>query len=234
MATVQRLIRAAAVVTVLAAAAPSVAEAQSYWGSGASAPTTGDCDTGIQRHQDETARLIVDNYQALAYDQYEPMPTGGFSGVSCLDRLLNSSLDILFTSPSFDGLLSSIVNNLCSFATSMVRNAASSLSQSAMSSLPLGELVPGVNLGRLTGGGMIRPNIGGSSSGGPLNIMTRTSGQVGNLAGYWGGGNNRYSAGTYGALFGEGDYFPATGGSSRATGAGGWFTGFGLGSLFGR
>lgn len=207
------------------------AAAQSYWGQGSSDPTSGDCNPDIQQRQEDLTRQAIDQYTQMASTVYTPMPDGGFTGVSCLDRLLNSSFDFMFNPPSIEALLAMLANNVCQFATNLVREATSSALQSFSGAIPLGQIIPGISLGSLSGGMRIQPNIGGSGGGGPLNIMMSGSGgsEVRNYAGYWGG--SPYAMPEYGSMFGTSGYSGFSG-AAPATGSGGWFSG--ITSLFGR
>lgn len=178
--------------------APAAAHAEAYWGQGSAAAVTGDCDAAIQARQDALSRATVNAYTALAESSYTPMPAGGFSGISCLDNLLNSGISGIFNPPDLSSILSGIEDGICNFATSLVRNAVAPLSTSLSSGLPLGQIVPGVDLGSLDGGFQISPSIGGSSS---LVNVSGTSPVVGNLAGYWGGTPS--DPASYGSLFGS-------------------------------
>lgn len=193
---------------------PMVAHAD-YWGQGNAAPATGDCNPAVQARQDAQARAIVDSYAALASASYTPMPAGGFAASSCLNRLMSSDINILFNPPSLSSILQTLENGVCQFATSLVTGAVSSLSQNVSGSLPLGDLIPGVNLGGLAGGVSFNPQVGTNTSGNPINI-NGNSGVSGNLAGYWGSAPS--PANSYGNLFGSG--------TSSATGSNGWFSGF--------
>lgn len=197
-----RPFRKAVRIVALAAAmsAPVAAHATAYWGQGNAAATTGDCDSAIQTRQDAMSRATADSYTALASSAYTAMPSGGFTTSSCLDNLLNNGLNVLFSPPNLDSILSSISNGVCSYATSLIQSAASTLSQSVSSSLPVGDIVPGVNLGSLSGGFQISPDIGDNTTGSLINVSGSVP-VVGNLAGYWGGTPTQPAA--YGDLFGS-------------------------------
>ena len=227
---------AAAVAAALLMAAPSAGHAQTYWGqtsSGTAGTATpqATCDAAVQQRMDGQQRYMVDSFSSLARQMYPDMPPGGFTGMSCLDRLLSSSLNILFSPPSLGDILAMIVNGLCQFATSFAQQEVSSLSQSISASVPLGQVIPGVNLGSLGFGATMSPTIGGGSGSGLVNVNGSglSSGSYGgglvsvggsSSSQYWGGA---YGTQQYGSMFGPGSY---GGFSQSATGSGGWFSSF--------
>jgi hypothetical protein len=200
-----------AAVLFFGAAGGGSAQAQSYWGSGNSAPVTGDCDAGVQQHEDQMARSVADAYTALGQSAYQVMPSGGYSSASCLSNLLNGNLDIIFNPPSLSEVLASLVNGVCNYVTTLATGEVESVvGAGASEALPSGEIYPGVNLGSDLGGISLSPQYGGTTSG--INVNGQSP-QSGNLAGYWGGSQE---SGDYGSLFGAGQ--------SKATGGGGWFS----------
>lgn len=225
MRRIARIGAAAALAVVLGSFA-GAGQADAAWGAGSAAATTGDCDPGVQRHQDQLTRAGIDNYTALAGNLYTPMPEGGFSGMSCLDRLMNSGINGIFNIPSIEDILNQIANGLCAYGMNLVQQTMSSLSQSVSQSIPLGEVIPGVNLGSIGGGFSVAPTMY-NSSGNLVNVSANGSGvrQVQNLAGRWGG--TPYAVGSYGTLYGH-----EAAQASPASGSGGWFGG--ISNFFGR
>lgn len=189
------------------------ADAQTYWGQGTAAATTGDCDPAIARHQDQLTRSAIDAATLLAAGSYNSMPSGGFYGMSCLDRLLSNGLNSIFEPPNLDSILAGIVNGICSFASNEVQSVTGNmLSGGNYSSLPIGQIIPGVNLGSLNGGLQVQPTTG--ASGGFISV-NGGSPVSGNLAGYWGG--QPYAVPGYGSLLTGG----STGGAASSSG---WFS----------
>ncbi len=176
---------------------PHPAHAQT-WGQGDAAPTTGDCDPGVQQHEDALARQATDAYTQLASSLYTPMPASGFDGVSCLGNLMSGNLNLIFNPPSISSILSSLMNGVCSYVTNLATEQISSITQSvsglAGSQLPIGDIIPGVNLGSDIGGVSMQPSGSGgfSVNGAPV---------TGNLAGFW--GDTTPTVNSYGALFGS-------------------------------
>jgi hypothetical protein len=186
---------------------PCVSAHAQTWGSGASAPTSGDCDPAVQTQQDQAARTAMSNYANLASNLYKPMASN-FETSSCLNNLMNSGINIIFNPPSIDSILSGILNGLCQYAKGLVQQQLGSLTSSLSGSIPMGSIIPGVNLGGLNSGF----SIGSGGSGG---ISVNGQPVTGNLAGYW--GSSLGSTSSYGSLFGSS--------GQPATGSGGWFSG---------
>ncbi len=185
-----------------------------FWGQGVSSTVPqGGCDPAVQKMEDNNNRYMIDNYANMASNLYTPMPPQGYTGLSCLDQLLNSGLTGFFTPQSIESILAALIGAVCSFAEGIVQQAEMPLNQSLYGAAPLGQVIPGVSLGGLIGGAgvSVSPMMGGNPNGGLLNITGPTSlttGSVGttsigsgNLASYWGGG----SAGqpSYGTLLGS-------------------------------
>lgn len=147
------------------------AQATGFWGSGtatataASAGEGNDCDEEVSRRQDQLREQVVNDAVELAKANYEsPLSgLGGFAQGSCLDRLLNPSLDGIFSPPNLSAILSMLEGFICSRASSMLAEATQPLSRSLQAALPIGEVIPGVNLGSLSGGIGVRVNQGGSA-----------------------------------------------------------------------
>jgi hypothetical protein len=130
-----------------------------------------------------------------------------FGQLSCLQRLLNSGLNIVFAPPSLDSLLNALEQAVCNEVnslfqqvtqpiTSAMYNATSGLSGGGGLSNIGGGFLPGFNLGSM-GGGL---NVGTGGSG--LNVGI--SALQGNTS--WFSTNNTGSQVTgYGSLFGRGN-----------------------------
>lgn len=120
-----------------------------------------DCDPEVA-----TILAVVAEDRANAHVQvadafYTEMPATGFSGLSCLENLFSGGMDILFTPPSLGDLLGMLVNYACRQAETLVAEAVAPITSAATgaingSSLGLGEVLPGVNLGSVMGGVSIR------------------------------------------------------------------------------
>ena len=156
------------------------------WGSGGSTdagrllPTgasDGYCDPEIAKLDEKLRAQEVDGRTSLARQSFSLLPAG-FSSLSCIDKLLNSTINI-FGPGSLQNLLSSILNSFsCQRVLSMVNSYANQqisqyTSQAAgmvsgsLSGLPIGSAIPGVSLGSLTAGAVnLSPtiNIGGAGS----------------------------------------------------------------------
>ena len=203
-----RMLLAAGFIAAAVAVPSAAPRAQTYWGSGASAPTTGDCDPAVQQRQSDQARSLVSSYAQLASTLYTPMPSSGFFGASCLSNLMSNGLNVIFSPPDINQIITNIENGLCQYAKSFVQQQVGSVMQSFSSSIPGGDIIPGVNLGSALGGFSVGP--GGSGG-----ISVNNQPVTGNLAGFWGSAPGYTTS--YGSLF--------SGGSSSASGSGGWFSG---------
>lgn len=185
-----------AIALASACAFSSGASAQStgYWGSGAATATAAgmgddkDCDDEVARRQDMLRMQVVDDAVELAKANYEsPLAgLGGFARGSCLDRLLNPGLDGMFSPPNLADILAMLEGFICNQASQMLAQATQPLTQSVYRSLPVGEIIPGVNLGSLSGGVGVRVNQGGGAySGSYVNT---------NLSQVWARGQTGYGA----------------------------------------
>jgi hypothetical protein len=213
-----------------------------YWGQGTSGtpvPQAG-CDPQVQKMSDNTARYMVDNYTQMATAQYPMLPPMGFSGLSCLQQLLDSGLNMFWSPSSLSAILAAIIAETCAIAAEMVESAEQPLYDSMYASAPLGQIVPGVSLGGLFNGGFsVSPMMGNTNSGllnitGPSNLLTggvgTTSLGSSNLASYWGGGSQNNSQPAYGSLFGTGGGITGIPSSAQPASSGGsWLGSFGSG-----
>jgi hypothetical protein len=207
----------AAAAAILAFQAPS-AEGQQYWGNGGAGSATEDCDPVVQSRVQAMSLATVDNATAMAQYGYTPMPAGGTSALSCLDSLLSGGVNIIFSVPTIDQLLSALINTACNYAGGIIQQNMSYLSAQAQGSLQMGELIPGVPMPNITGGFSVMGSQSGS------NITVLGGGQtISNFNTYWGGSQGPSPANPYGSLFG-GTY---TGGNGGGGGSffnfNGWF-----------
>lgn len=165
-----RTLGAAALLASAFHAAPAAAQT-SYWGSGtataaaAGSPEGKDCDDEVARRQDMLREQKINDAVELAKSNYEnPMASiGGFAKGSCLDRLMNPSLDGMFSPPNLSAILAMLEGFVCSQASNLMAQATAPLNRAIYQSLPIGEVIPGVNLGSLSGGMGVRVNQGGAA-----------------------------------------------------------------------
>lgn len=123
-----------------------------------------------------------------------------FAGASCLDRLMNSSLDIIFTPPTMGDLWGMLSRIACQMATQLFTEVTAPLNQSVYEAFSTGGIIPGLNLGSVGGGASMRINPNGASgSGGAVNM--RMGGDTGWYSS--GGASQSYE---YGSIFGTGGY----------------------------
>lgn len=214
-----------------------------YWGQETGATPQGGCDPAVQTAVDNNNRTMMNNYTQMATGVYPALATNqGFSQLSCLQSLLGSGINGIFSPSSLSAILSAIISEVCAFAESSVIQAEQPLNQAMYPTMAMGQIVPGVNLGSMIGGVSVNPMMG-AGSGGLLNItapnslttgsMATTRVGSGNFSNYWGGGQTPASAPAYGNLFGTNGGFGSSGGSfiqqPSTQGGGSWFGG----SIFG-
>lgn len=156
--------------SALLAAAPAVAE-EVIWdtprhgasggGSGRAANNDGDCLPAVAEMQDNYRNDVMNARLEVAKASRPFLQDGeGFNKLSCLDNLLNGGLDVVFAPPSLSQLLGMLQNAICSQANQMFSKATAPLNDSLQASLPIGEVLPGVNLGSISGGLNVRARSG--------------------------------------------------------------------------
>ena len=119
----------------------------------------GDCSPVVQQQQQTLQQQTINSNLNLASNFYTPMPST-FSNMSCLDKLLSGGLDIIFQPPNLSAIISAIENAVCAKAQDLVNQAkapivaaiSSATSSVSGSGSALGDIIPGVNIGSLTGG----------------------------------------------------------------------------------
>ena len=178
--------------------ATSTATASNSWGSGsATAAATGTaearatnangyCDDQVAQEQATARAKDISDRTLLARELYSDMPNGGFFEAGCLSNLLNSGINILFQPPNFAALRDRLINAACSRAQSYVAQGRQMLIQRATSmisgstgQLPLGNIIPGVNLGSLGAGVSFQPAGSGGLSTNVGDVFARANGGFG-------------------------------------------------------
>lgn len=96
---------------------------------------------------------------------------GSFRQMSCLDRLMSSSLDILFSPPNLSSILGLLENAICQQASRLFAQVTQPVSQmlNKSSSINLGGFAPGLGLGSISTGVNGRVTPGGGSNGSFVN-----------------------------------------------------------------
>src|SRR3546814_10627047 len=74
-----------------------------------------------------------------------------FAELSCLERLMNSVMDVFFEPPGLPDLLGELENFICDQATEVFREVSGEMAHRFDANLPVGEIIPGVNLGSMRG-----------------------------------------------------------------------------------
>ena len=184
------------------------------WGSGSAtanllgspeprnANADGYCNDEVAKAEMAARMKEIDDRVALAKEMYSPMPVGGFLENSCFGRLFG--MDVLFSPPDFRRLQDSIIQAVCNVALrygSQVRQEGyaqftNALRQNGVGGggLPLGNIIPGVNLNSYAGG----VNFGQSGTAGVQTnlkeMMLRAEGGFGASSYFNGGGYGRSNA----------------------------------------
>jgi hypothetical protein len=194
-------------------AAPGAAQGapSTGWGSGSAtanllgspeprnANADGYCNDEVARAEMAAKMKEIDDRVALAKEIYSPMPAGGFFENSCLGRLFG--MDVLFSPPDFRRLQDSVIQAVCNVALRYASQArqegyaqfTNALRQNGVSGggLPLGNIIPGVNLNSYAGG----VNFGQSGTRGVQtnirDVMSRAEGGFGASDYFNGGGYGR-------------------------------------------
>jgi hypothetical protein len=171
--------------------------------------STEDCDPIVQTRVQSMSLAAVDNATAMAQYGYTPMPTGGTSGLSCIDNLLGGGINIIFSVPTIDQLLAALISTTCNYAQGIIQQNMSYLSSQAQGSLQMGEFIPGVPMPNITGGFSVM-----GTQNGPI---TQPGGQqISNFNTYWGGNQSPSQADPYSGMFGG----PYNGGGTGGGGTG--------------
>lgn len=175
----------------------------------------GYCNDEVARTEMRARMREIDDRVALAREMYSPMPNGGFLETSCLGRLLNGGIGVLFSPPNLGNLQDRILQAVCNVATTqynqarqmMIGQFTNALRQSGAGGLsggglPLGNIIPGVNLNSYAGG----VNFGSSSQ---ANVDTNVR-DIFRAADGGFGVNNYFGRGSYGArppVYGNSIYY---------------------------
>lgn len=115
--------------------------------------------------------------------------TGGtFGQASCLDRLTNSGVNIIFGPPSLGDILGTLEQAACNMATQLFTQITAPLDQSVNQAFDMNGLVPGLSLGSLGASASI--SVGSSGT----NVYSPDTG--------WYGTSTSSAATSYGSLFG--------------------------------
>jgi hypothetical protein len=180
------------------------------WGSGSAtsnllgnpeprnANADGYCNDEVAKAEMAARMKEIDDRVALAKEMYSPTPAGGFWENSCLGRLFG--MDVLFAPPDFRRLQDNIIQAVCNVALRYASQArqegyaqfTNSLRQNGVGGggLPLGNIIPGVNLNSHAGG----VNFGQSGSPG---VRTNLRGLVERADGGF-GAREYFTGGAYG------------------------------------
>jgi hypothetical protein len=119
------------------------------------------CDINVERHLARNSLEYIDRETELARQFYQPLPPGGFGGLSCLDRLLGAGVNIIFSPPDIGSILSMIESRVCAIAQQHLDRVMQPLSRNLQTGVDLDQMLPGIGLGRITAGISVSPHRGG-------------------------------------------------------------------------
>lgn len=148
-------------------------------GNSLAASERGDCLPEIRAQQEQILRQHIDDSVNLATNTY-PKKSSSFSELSCLENIMNSGANIFFSPPGLDDLIGRLKSYACGAIDSEYYKLTSSINMNT--SLPLGEVVPGLNI---DGGFGVSP--GSPSTSLPSNVegnVTRVKNQFDTIFGY--------------------------------------------------
>jgi hypothetical protein len=162
--------------------------------SGAGGNAGQSCDPKVAEVEHKVKMDNVDGLTKLAQSNYTYLPPEGFTGLGCLDRLLRPGINLMFAPPSLPDLLNRLASGVCNIAQQKFQSLMRPLNESMSKSLPVGEVIPGVNLGSLGGmvsvssatnaNGLIQTNAGSAINGFNQNGFGALSGRTGYYTGY--------------------------------------------------
>lgn len=115
------------------------------------AETRGDCLEAVKKQQEDIYRQYVDDSVQHATSIYEKK-SSSFGELSCLDNIMNSGADIFFSPPSLGDIVGKMKAAACGAVDAEFNNVKSAIGSGTNASLPIGDLIPGVNLGSIGGG----------------------------------------------------------------------------------
>lgn len=133
--------------------------------AGAAAET---CDASFKAADDRMRQAYISGRASIAESTYSKRPAG-YGKMSCLEDLMktgNESLDIFFKPPTLQDLMGLVENFVCD-AISQIFEGSSGGFQDILNKIGGGggEIIPGINLGGLTGGGINVLGMGGARDG---------------------------------------------------------------------
>jgi hypothetical protein len=140
--------------------------------TGSSAPVTGDCDPTVHQGLVNLANQQIQNQTALASYLYPYEPSdSSFLQNSCVNNLLNGSLNILFEPPNLNGIIQGLINQGCNYLASMknqalqpVESIANTIDSTEQQGLSFGQVAPGLNLGGVSNVLSVNVQSGGNNS----------------------------------------------------------------------
>src|SRR3546814_12790874 len=136
--------------------------ATSLGGAASAADMAGGCSIEVAQMEDEYRREYITGMSVLA-DVSSSRRPDSFAELSCLERLMNSVMDVFFEPPGLPDLLGELENFICDQATEVFREVSGEMAHRFDANLPVGEIIPGGNLVSMRGS--LRSQIGRASDG---------------------------------------------------------------------
>lgn len=153
---------------------------------------------------------------SLAPGQSLPFGGANFAMASCLNSLMGSGLNLIFSPMGLQEILNAILAAACGMAMELFTTVTEPINQTVYNSFSLnGILPPQMNMGSVVSGGGMFLSPGAASGTG--NLININGGQYGNYAlnpstGWYQQGGSTQQTPSYGSLFGGGNSFGSLGG----------------------
>ena len=148
----------------------------------ASAETRGDCLAAVQQQQDQIFRQHVDDGVTQAEGNYQKKAQS-FGDLSCLDNILNSGADIFFSPPSLGDIVNKMKSAACNTVDTEYNKATAAIGSGTNANLPIGQVIPGVNLGSIGGGFSLQPGESSTLSQNITGNISRTTSDLKSILG---------------------------------------------------
>lgn len=128
-----------------------------------------ECPEVLVDTMQNSAMDYIDGLTAASSEVYKDMDNS-FGEMSCLEKLMDGGADIFFKPPSIGDISGQIKDAACTAAEDMIAKATEPLNQQISESLNIGEIVPGLDLGSISGKAGVRWNKNGGTGDSPFTI----------------------------------------------------------------
>lgn len=153
----------------LMAAAATAFALSAFSGEASALQMESGCAIEVATMEEESRREYITGMGVLADVNSSRRPQS-FAELSCLERLMNSVMDVFFEPPGLPDLLGALENFICDKANEVFNEVSGHMAHSFDESLPIGEIVPGVNLGSMRGSMRVRVRQGAGGSSQDVNL----------------------------------------------------------------